>query len=65
MPRLGRTDRLESIFLDQVEHRHAPFLLHIGAAPQDRLIVKIDMGNAVFGHIAYAFADARGMRQAF
>ena len=46
-PAPGTADRLESVFLDQVVDRDPSLLLDIRIAPQDRLFVESDMGDAV------------------
>ena len=45
-------ERLEIIFLDQIENRDPPFLLDIGIAPQDRGFIKLDGYDARIGHCA-------------
>ena len=42
--------RPETVILQQVEYRDTPFLLHIGAAPDDRLLVERDVDDARGGH---------------
>src|SRR5215469_18054276 len=37
--------RLEMVFLQQIEYRDRPFMLDIGAAADDRMLVEGDAGN--------------------
>jgi hypothetical protein len=45
-------ERLEIIFLDQIEDRDPPFLLDIGIAPQNRGFIEFDRYDARIGHCA-------------
>ena len=45
-PAFHRAQRLEAVFLDQIENGDAPLLLDIGIAPDDRIFVQFDPGDA-------------------
>ena len=50
MTGLPGAQRLEAIFLDQVEDRDPSLLLDIGVAPQDRRLVELDVGDTRVRH---------------
>jgi hypothetical protein len=61
---LDQADRFKRVFFDQIKNRHAPFLLDISAAPQNRVLVECDMSYAKISHQNAAFADMQGEWQA-
>jgi hypothetical protein len=50
MPGRGRAQGFECILLDQIEDGDASLLLNIGIAPQDRGVIKGDIGDAWVCH---------------
>ena len=51
--------RLEIIAFDQIENGNAAFLLNVGAAPQNRMLVERDVDDPGIGHASAYRANAR------
>ena len=64
MPGGESAQGLETVLLDEIEHRHPPFLLDIGVAREDRRLVEFDVNDARIGHAAPSLRKCADQGQA-